>query len=427
MRKYILLIISFLFLAFSFSGNPPQGWFVHTLPVNKNINDIYFVDSLTGWCVTIGGGSSTDSGYVLKTTNNGVNWSVQFSGPIDFTAIQFLNMNTGYSIGYDVNGGEGTIYKTTNSGLNWNIAHNHIPVYYEDLAFINKDTGWICSSDPIDGGVFKTTNGGASLQTQLNSSYHVTKLFFINQDTGWCGGIDRKLYKTTNGGINWNMQYFFPQDMNDIFFISKDSGWVITSAQTIQNGVYFTSNAGINWTLQPDPTPSGSGTNKIFFIDNQRGWVACTFSTILRTTNAGANWYKQTSPSFITNAIFFTDSLTGWAGGTKLIRTNDGGGPLVSIQQLSTETPTEYKLFQNYPNPFNPSTNFKFQISKYGFVSVKVYDITGKEVAILINENIKPGEYNTEFIGNNLSSGIYFYSLFIDGVAVDTKKMMLLK
>jgi len=89
--------------------------------------------------------------------------------------------------------------------------------------------------------------------------------------------------------------------------------------------------------------------------------------------------------------------------------------------------PTDYFLSQNYPNPFNPVTHLEFGISDWGFVSLKVNDVLGSEIKTLVNE-IKPaGNYEIEFDGSHLSSGIYFYSLLIDGNVIDTKRMVLLK
>lgn len=86
----------------------------------------------------------------------------------------------------------------------------------------------------------------------------------------------------------------------------------------------------------------------------------------------------------------------------------------------------DFNLSQNYPNPFNPSTTIKYTLSESQFVSLKVYDVLGKEVATLVNEEVIAGSYNVSFNANGLSSGIYFYSL-IAGNITQTKSMILQK
>ncbi len=97
-----------------------------------------------------------------------------------------------------------------------------------------------------------------------------------------------------------------------------------------------------------------------------------------------------------------------------------------SVNTVSTEVPSKYSLSQNYPNPFNPTTNIKFAVAKAGLVTLKVYDLSGKEVASLVNDNLAAGTYNYAFNGAKLSSGIYFYSLRSNDFS-ETKKMMLIK
>jgi photosystem II stability/assembly factor-like uncharacterized protein len=72
---------------------------------------------------------------------------------------------------------------------------------FQDLDFVNKDTGWICSMDGIGGGVFKTTNGGQNWVRQLNETFSPTKLFFIDKDTGWASCNTTRLYRTTKRRI----------------------------------------------------------------------------------------------------------------------------------------------------------------------------------------------------------------------------------
>ena len=99
---------------------------------------------------------------------------------------------------------------------------------------------------------------------------------------------------------------------------------------------------------------------------------------------------------------------------------------IVNIVENSNEFPTEFRLSQNYPNPFNPLTAIKYQIPEISFVTIKVYDVLGNEIANLVNEEKPIGSYTVEFDAKNLPSSIYFYRLQA-GSFVETKKMVLMK
>ena len=103
---------------------------------------------------------------------------------------------------------------------------------------------------------------------------------------------------------------------------------------------------------------------------------------------------------------------------------------VIGINQLSTVVPEKFNLSQNYPNPFNPSTKIQFDVknSVSGPSNVKlvIYNMTGKEVATLVNEKLSSGSYEVNFNGGNLSSGVYYYRLQVDGFS-ETKKMSLIK
>ncbi len=99
---------------------------------------------------------------------------------------------------------------------------------------------------------------------------------------------------------------------------------------------------------------------------------------------------------------------------------------LVGIKQYSNKVPDVFFLSQNYPNPFNPKSNIKFQVAKLGEVKLIVFDIIGREITTLVDEQLKPGMYEVEWDGTNFPSGIYFYKL-ISADYSETKKMVLIK
>lgn len=96
------------------------------------------------------------------------------------------------------------------------------------------------------------------------------------------------------------------------------------------------------------------------------------------------------------------------------------------IINLSSEIPSEYKLYNNYPNPFNPQTRIKFQIPKDGVVRVRIYDVSGKEVGEIVNNSLRAGVYEVRWNAGYLASGVYFYLLEVNGFK-DVKRAVLLK
>ena len=99
---------------------------------------------------------------------------------------------------------------------------------------------------------------------------------------------------------------------------------------------------------------------------------------------------------------------------------------VIGIQPISTEIPNKFSLSQNYPNPFNPTTKIKFSIPKESFAKIIVFDVLGREISTIVNEELKPGTYEVDFDGTNLPSGVYYYKL-MTGDYSETKKMILLK
>jgi parallel beta-helix repeat protein len=93
---------------------------------------------------------------------------------------------------------------------------------------------------------------------------------------------------------------------------------------------------------------------------------------------------------------------------------------------IGSEVPTGFKLFDAFPNPFNPTTNIKYQIANNSFVRLKIYDITGKEIATLVNQKLSPGIYEITWDASGYSSGVYFYRIEV-GEYSNTKKLVLIK
>jgi hypothetical protein len=123
---------------------------------------------------------------------------------------------------------------------------------------------------------------------------------------------------------------------------------------------------------------------------------------------------------------WYTGKLTLFTNKGMYIQVLSGNGVLTSVSNDQKPIAVEYFLKQNYPNPFNPATTIKYQIPETGFITLKVYDVLGNEVATFVNEEKPAGSYEIEFYGKYLPSGVYFYRM-IAGNFIETMKMILLK
>ena len=111
-----------------------------------------------------------------------------------------------------------------------------------------------------------------------------------------------------------------------------------------------------------------------------------------------------------------------------------GDTTMTGVENISTKVPSSFSLYQNFPNPFNPVTKIRFDVaengkwnSENGMVTLKVYNILGKEVATLVNERLQPGTYEAAWDASGFGSGVYFYTLTTDGGLLNTRKMLLIR
>ncbi len=136
----------------------------------------------------------------------------------------------------------------------------------------------------------------------------------------------------------------------------------------------------------------------------------------------------------IGSVMLYKDILHAWYdGGTKPASTNlwhighaTSRTPVTDVFETTQRVPAAFALEQNYPNPFNPSTTIRFQLQAAGDVRLAVYDLLGREVAVLVNERKSPGSYQVKFVAAGQSSGVYFYRL-TTGNFVQTHKMLLVR
>lgn len=416
-------IVSVVTLLLFFTSHINGQWYQQNSGTTSTILSVQFVDNNIGWAV----GTESQGVHILfKTTNGGSDWFEQdtllSSLEGSFTTFYFLNESTGWFIAYKFDE-TSNIYKTTDGGDNWNIQFTTPPfgAVLNDIQFTDSLIGYSAGWGQLSSGyIYKSTDGGNNWDLLLGpaSAISTTSLIFINSDTGWVAGSN--ILKTTNGGNIWQEQINIePYDFISVQFVNDEIGW---ASIDFPSGIFKTTDGGGTWYQQ-----SAIELRSTFFVDTLYGWLV-NGSNIYKTNNGGDDWILQSSISDQELwDIFFIDQNAGWAVGNNgaIIKTTNGGVTFLDDKN-EVNIPQYFSLSQNYPNPFNPNTYIKYQIPELRFVTLKVYDILGNEVATLVNEVKHAGSYEVEFDGTRLTSGIYFYRI-ISGSYSDTKKLVLLK
>jgi len=428
------LVVLFFIISFNFQDNMMNGWYPQYLTSLPGVSQLVFLDSLTGYYL---GGSQ----YLVKTTNGGDNWFIfkNFGDSLIFNNIQFLNSDSMILCTAKA------LFKSTDGGNNW--LYFPFPTYSEITAYamhsFSMDSIWIAGYHGIPASVLLTTNGGLNwIDKFQNSRDHFDKIYFFNRNIGYtCWSSSYDIFKTTNGGDNW---FVIPEQFRYINFIDSLTGW--KSYGTMKK----TTNGGINWINQV--LPSGgiiSLSSMIQFsninLDTIWGCGGHAYynwkGIIYLTTNSGNNWGYQIPD---TNTIKFpkyhhsefVNKNNGWEylntthGG---VHTTTGGSDTtiyMAIRKISGTIPDAFILKQNYPNPFNGSTIIEYSIKQQGWVKLKIFDISGREIATFVNEVQATGTYGVP-VSVELSSGVYFYKLFFTNkegeMQMETKKMISIK
>jgi len=223
---------------------------------------------------------------------------------------------------------------------------------------------------------YKSTDNGQTWETILEHESRYVSIIEEDVSSNIYAFAGDALLISNDEGNSWITR----EIPSSALFAQDYSGRIF---RTSGNNIWFSSNQGIFW-LSVDNSGLNGNINDIVITKNNKIYLA---------TEDGVFWGEA-------------DSI------------------VVSVEK--NEPLKLFSLSQNYPNPFNPSTVISYQLPVIGFVSLKVYDILGKEIATLVNEEQPAGEYEIEFDGSALTSGIYFYQLKA-GDFTQTKKMILLK
>jgi len=355
---------------------------------------------------TIFGGGGISSSVVYKSTNHGTNWTASLNLSVSFYSLA-ANGNNIFA------GSDGLgVYYSSNNGTSWtqttlnNLAVNALIVNGNRIfagtttngVYITNDNGanWtqtslnnrtvleltakgdtIYAGTSIYGVYLSTDNGSTWSQTSLNNFY--IHSLAVNGNNLFAGTSGSGIWRSTNNGTNWIQVGLNNQSVHSLAFYGDT-----VFAGSYTTGVYLSYDNGVTWTPRNEGINTGLNIRAFCILDN----------------------YIFTIPQ----SRIYRRPLS----------------ELTATETVSNEIPKQFSLSQNYPNPFNPVTSIEFSLPERDFVSLKMYDATGREIEVLVKSELNPGTYRAKWNAANYSSGIYFYKISA-GSFTETKRMILIK
>lgn len=412
----------------SFSSNNGTNWTSVGL-MNYTINSFAVLTSTSGNRLY----SGTYGGGIFFSSNFGSSWT-QVNNGLTNKRINALIVTPNASGKRIFAGTEGNgVFLSTNSGTSWTPYNSGLQsLYIRALSGIQTGTFSTLLFAGTNG-VYRSADNGASWTSANNGLTSGIVNTFLVTETNIFAGTNSGVFLSTNSGTYWTVAGLSSKDINALAVSGTN---LFAGVGIYPYGIFLSTNNGINWEDVSTGLPNlpirtlvVSGTNLFAGVGND-----ITGGGVYMTSNNGGSWIQKNQgfnviPSvgsiFIENDYLFagTGGQTGLYGQSVWRRTLS---EIIGIKQVSEFIPNNYSLSQNYPNPFNPTTNIEFSLTEKSFVKMIVFDITGKEVAELVNENLSAGTFRYEFNAENLPSGLYFYKLVTDKFS-KTKRMILIK
>lgn len=438
----------------------------------------------------------TQNGGIFRTTNGGASWNQAQSGLNVSESVAWVAPIIAHpTVSGTFFTARTSVYKTTNNGGSWTAISSPVngtyPIREMAISKTNPNIMYATSNALI----FKSTNGGVNWTNVTTGlpNRTITSVYVHPSDENivlltFSGFGTDKIYKSTNGGSSWvSIDGPLPDaPVNDLFIYTINPGKPNTYFVATDIGVFVTDDNGVSWTEIPSGIPNtvimhldysdstkmlraathGRGVYEAYIdftipveltafdasIDNKI--VNIIWATATETNNShfeverklkNQDWEKigevnGAGTTAIPQSYSFKDDFSFKSYEGKILyrlKQVDFDGSFEYSKVISVEVnfiPEKFAISQNYPNPFNPNTTISYSIPKGegNQVTIKVYDLLGKEVSTLVNEFKTPGNYQIAFNADGLTSGIYFYlyeAFDSNGMKIhsEVRKMTLLK
>jgi photosystem II stability/assembly factor-like uncharacterized protein len=405
--------------------------------------------------------SATSSGIFLST-NDASSWTCLTGQSFD-AQFDFARRDTNLFIG--TNHG---VFLSNDNGISWMPAGLPSSMVVS-LAF--KDSNLFAYTG---GNVFLSTNNGVTWgainapMKQTPNPFYIYSLM-VHNDNIYITTLDDSIFVSSDDGSHWApFGVGVAEEPIQSLILDADSSNIFY-ARTNNYGVFKSTDYCSSWTAVNSGLPNAL-INVLTF--SGKYLYAGTSTGVYRTTNNGASWISVSTGLTNKYICVFADDpavpgklFTGTYSGGVFLTTNNGstwsnvsiglpawdiyaltvcGTNLVAgtngsnvwyrplseiitdVNRAKSDISINFSLSQNYPNPFNPVTNISFSIPKRSFVSIKVYDLLGREVSTIISEEMPAGSYSQQWNATNMPSGVYFYRLHA-GQFAETKKLVLLR
>ncbi len=442
------------------TANGGTNWTTQTSGTTNALNSVTFTDANNGTAVGL-------SGTILRTTDGGINWTVQTSGTTNtLNSVTSTDANNGTAVG------GGTILHTTNGGTNWSAQtlDNMFETLYSIMTEgqptnthaeeIGKDShGWptgFANTWGVDAGGYSSAQGFGPYTLAPGDSVKIVvaqSVAGIIKDRGFVRTIAKNWFNNSSPFVLPDGSTTTDRDMykNAWVFTGKDSLF-----QTFRRAI---ANFNNNYAIPQPPPPPGtftvkSGSDRIIlqWSSDAESWPNFNGYRIYRAVGGRDSTYARIFECDKNNIIHSFDDTTALRGNNYYyyMQTKDDGStnniepgvPLVSskfytmmdtmpgrltgVAENGVNIPKDFILNQNFPNPFNPTTTISFSLPKRSFVSLKIFDLLGREVTTIVSEEMTKGNYSRLWKAANISSGVYFYQLQA-GSFIKTKKLILLQ
>lgn len=410
------------------SGAQAHGsWTIHSQPTTRDLAKLSFVSDMQGWVVG-------EMGTILMTTDGGVSWVSQASPvALDIVDIDMLDKLNGFALAQEL--GENpqtTVLHTENGGAEWQIRAT-LNDRFNAAAYTDEANGVVVGEE---GRILRSVDGGrswipANIEHPELAAWKIGEVEFLSSTFGLAlgGQYDATgvVWKTLDGGASWTHMRVAGEPVWGAWAFDAENIICVGGDLDYGAGMVMTAEAGESWDYT-DLHMWGQA-QAVAFRDGVEGWAPLGVAgAYMVSVDSGRNWTSIPAPNGAEMFdVTFTSADVGYMVGTAgtVLRYVAGGGN-TGVNELPASRSGEMMLFQNSPNPFALKTEVQFRVAAKGVVTLKVYDLAGREVATLVDEKLEPGSYTRTLEAGKLASGSYYYKLSM-GDRTATRKMMVVK